>query len=82
MVVFGGAKGGGGLVSDDLYMLDARHGEDLAHWMTIPVLGNTPGRRYGHSMVYIKPHLVIFGGNQGSGPENDLWTLNTEVTPF
>ena len=82
MVVFGGAKGGGGLVCDDLYMLDARHGEDLAHWMTIPVLGNTPGRRYGHSMVYIKPNLVIFGGNQGSGPENDLWTLNTEVTPF
>ena len=82
MVIFGGAKGGGGLVSDDLYMLDARNGEDLAHWMTIPVIGKTPGRRYGHTMVYIKPHIVVFGGNTGSGPVNDLWTLDTEVTPF
>jgi len=39
MIVFGGAKGGGGLASDDLYMLDTRNGEDSAHWMTIPVMG-------------------------------------------
>ena len=30
MVVYGGATGGGGFASDDLYLLDMRHGEDIA----------------------------------------------------
>jgi len=30
MVIYGGATGGGGLVPDDLYLLDIRAGEDKA----------------------------------------------------
>jgi hypothetical protein len=27
---------------------------------------NTPGQRYGHTMVYSKPYLIVFGGNTGN----------------
>lgn len=63
-------------------MLDLNSGEDKATWMTIPIVGSTPGRRYGHSMVFIKPFLVVFGGNTGSEPVNDTWSLNLEKAPY
>lgn len=62
MVVYGGATGGGGVAPDDLYFLDLRNGEDQAQWIIVPVVGTTPGRRYGHSLVYTKPYLLVFGG--------------------
>lgn len=78
MVVYGGATGGtysiilllninigGSLASDDLYLLDMRNGEELAQWMIVPVVGSTPGRRYGHTIIFSKPHLLVFGGNTG-----------------
>jgi protein phosphatase len=55
MVVYGGASGGGSLASDDLYLLDMRNGEEVAQWMIVPVVGATPGRRYGHSIIFLKP---------------------------
>jgi len=80
MVVYGGATGGnnllefnwsltfsigGSLASDDLYLLDMRNGEENAQWMIVPVVGSTPGRRYGHTIIFSKPHLLVFGGNTG-----------------
>ena len=56
---------GGGLASDDLYLLDLKEGEEKAAWNIVPVVGPTPGRRYGHILVYAKPFLVVFGGNTG-----------------
>lgn len=50
--------------------------------MVVPVVGSTPGRRYGHSLIYVKPHLLVFGGNTGSEPVNDVWCLNVEKAPF
>jgi protein phosphatase len=82
MVVFGGAIGAGGLADDNLYALDLRNGEDLATWMPINVVGNTPGRRYGHVMVYYKPFLLVHGGNTGSEPTNDVWTINLDKAPY
>lgn len=82
MVVYGGATGGGSLASDDLYLLDLRNGDDKASWMIVPIVGSTPGRRYGHVIVYSKPHLLVFGGNTGSEPVNDVWCLNVERAPF
>jgi hypothetical protein len=38
--------------------------------------------RYGHSMTYNRPHLVLFGGNTGSEAVNDVWILNVEKNPF
>lgn len=82
MVVYGGATGGGSLASDDLFLLDMRNGEDDATWMIVPVVGSTPGRRYGHTIVFSKPHLLVFGGNTGSEPVNDVWCLSVEKAPF
>ena len=73
---------GGGLVPDDLYLLDIRQGEDKAQWIMVPVVGTTPGRRYGHSLVFCKPYLLVFGGNTGNEPVNDVWCLNVERAPF
>eukprot|EP01017_Pseudomicrothorax_dubius_P030214 TRINITY_DN3749_c0_g1_i5.p1 TRINITY_DN3749_c0_g1~~TRINITY_DN3749_c0_g1_i5.p1 ORF type:complete len:749 (+),score=142.71 TRINITY_DN3749_c0_g1_i5:79-2325(+) len=82
MVVFGGATGGGGLANDDLYMFDLREGETNARWLTVPVVGSTPGKRYGHSLTFAKPYLVLFGGNTGNEPVNDSWILNVERSPY
>ena len=51
---------GGSLASDDLYLLDMRNGEEMAQWMIVPVVGSTPGRRYGHTIIFSKPHLLVF----------------------
>jgi protein phosphatase len=84
MVVYGGATGGGALSSDDLYLLDVRSIEKDGKfsWMTIPVQGATPGKRYGHSMVYSRPLLILFGGNNGQTALGDVWTLDVEKSPF
>jgi len=82
MVIYGGATGGGSLASDDLFLLDLRNGENNASWMVVPVIGTTPGRRYGHTIVFSKPHLLVFGGNTGSETVNDVWCLNVEKSPF
>ena len=82
VVVYGGATGGGSLASDDLYLLDLRNGEAEATWMIVPVIGTTPGRRYGHTIVFSKPHLLVFGGNTGSEAVNDVWVLHVERAPF
>ena len=72
---------------DDLWFLDIKNNED-ASWMQVPIEGATPGPRYGHSMVYILPVLVLFGGSS-SGNQNqrneimsDVWVFATDKTPF
>ncbi len=76
------ARLGGSLASDDLFLLDLKNGEEAAQWVVVPVVGSTPGRRYGHTLVYSKPNLVVFGGNNGTETVNDAWTLNIEKSPF
>ncbi|OII78373.1 serine threonine protein phosphatase [Cryptosporidium andersoni] len=82
LVIYGGATGGGSLSSDELYLLDLRK-EPHYSWMSVPICGGrTPGRRYGHSMVYSKPNLIVFGGNDGQRTLNDVWFMNVEESPF
>ena len=50
--------------------------------MIVPVVGNTPGRRYGHTIVFSKPYLLTFGGNTGTEAVNDVWCLNVDKAPF
>jgi hypothetical protein len=50
--------------------------------MIVPVVGKTPGRRYGHSIVFSKPYLLVFAGNTGTEPVNDVWCLNVDKAPF
>ena len=82
VAIYGGATGGGRVATDGLHLLDLRHGERQAEWMTVPVVGATPGRRYGHSMGYSKPYLLVFGGSAEKEPLNDVWCLDVKKSPF
>jgi protein phosphatase len=70
------------LASDELFHFDLKNGEDEASWNIIPTIGKTPGKRYGHTLCYIKPYIVIFGGNTGTQPSNDVWIITLENSPF
>lgn len=59
-----------------------KNGEDEAIWNTIPITGKSPGMRYGHTMCYMKPYIVVFGGNTGNHPTNDVWIISLEKSPF
>ena len=80
MVVYGGATGGRSLAADDIYLLDIREQEGA--WGVLSVVGQTPGRRYGHTLSFLRPHLVLFGGNTGNEPTSDTWCVNIERTPL
>jgi protein phosphatase len=77
-VIFGGAIASGGLAPDTLNLLDLSGGEDSCKWIALPSSGNSPGKRYGHTMCYLKPYLVVFGGNVGNKITNDLWLINID----
>ena len=82
MVVYGGATGSGGMAPDELYLLDLKNGDHQAEWILVQVKGTTPGRRYGHSLVFLKPYLILFGGNYGNEVVNDVWIFNSETQPL
>jgi len=92
MVVYGGAVGGierlcntfigGTFAPEDLYLLNMAKGEASASWIVIKTDGQSPGKRYGHTISYIRPYLVVFGGHTPAGPANDTWVLLIEQTPF
>ncbi|CAD7933823.1 unnamed protein product [Amoebophrya sp. A25] len=81
LVIYGGATGGGALVPDELHVLDFKGGGNSA-WMPVPVTGGTPGKRYGHTMVFNKPLLIVCGGSVSNKIECDIWILDVEHSPF
>lgn len=80
IVIFSGATGGGQLATDELFLLDIK--TEPGVWTLIQTIGRTPGKRYGHSITYSRPYLVIFGGNTGTEAVSDVWILNVEKNPF
>ena len=38
--------------------------------------GPTPGKRYGHSLVYYKPFFILFGGVTGS---DNHYSINSDT---
>lgn len=83
MVVYGGAASGSqNFLRDELYLLDLRKEPSWKVIDTGQSRGNTPGQRYGHTMIFNKPYLIIFGGNSGNKAENDVWLLNIMRGPF
>lgn len=73
---------GGECASDELFLLNLSKGEINASWILIETEGPTPGGRYGHSISYTKPYIVIFGGYFKGQPVNDTWILSIEDMPF
>lgn len=79
IVIYGGASKQG-LASDQLFILDIKGGVGI--WNIASIKHKTPGKRYGHSLVYLLPHLVVFGGNDQTRVLNDLWILNVQKKPL
>ena len=74
------AIGGNSQASDDLYLLVKRRKEGSMD--DCACRRKTPGKRYGHTIIFSKPYLLVFGGNTGTEPINDVWCLNVDKAPF
>jgi protein phosphatase len=57
-------------------MLDMQNGEENCKWIILNTKGVGPGKRYGHSLCYYKPYIILFGGNAGNRLTNQTWILN------
>ena len=65
-----------------MYLLKLASNEINGKWVKVPVGGNKPDPRYGHSMVFFKPYILVVGGNIGNDPSNDVWMLSIDKSPF
>lgn len=50
---------------------------DKAVWTEVEVVGEIPKERYGHTLTFTNPFLILFGGNTEKQAVNDVWCLNT-----
>lgn len=73
-MMFGGALVGGKIAQEQLFDLKVQ--DEKAVWTEVKVNGDKPGPRYGHSLTFAKPNLILFGGSNGSETMNDTWCLN------
>lgn len=74
--MYGGSIGYGQLASEELYYLDLKAGEEEACWTALNTSGKSPGKRYGHTLCCISPNIIVFGGNTGSAPSNEVYIIN------
>lgn len=89
MIIHGGStksntpKIGGELANDDLYFFDLKNGEEEAQWSLLNTQGKSPGKRYGHTICLISSYtVVLFGGNTGVSPSNDVFIITLQSEPF
>ena len=78
MMIYGGSTKNGGLAEDEIWLLYLNEGkEGEGEWKKHPMNNSlSPGPRYGHSLNYIKPYFVLFGGNFNPSLSNDVWIVN------
>ena len=76
MLIYGGSNSSG-LVDDKLWMLHLSD-QNEGMWSEVRVVGPTPGPRYGHSLSFLNPYFVLFGGNFNPNLNNDVWIINTK----
>jgi len=73
---------GGGVSSNELFLFNIPREEKSASWIKIDTEGPGPEGRYGHSLSYTSPYIVLFGGYCKKEPSNDTWVLSIEEMPF
>lgn len=81
-MIFGGAYSNGNLVDNDLYLLKLMGQDGNGKWIKVPIKGQKPKSRYGHTMSFIKPYIILIGGTIGQDPSNEVWILSIEQSPF
>ena len=79
MVIYGGSNSSG-LADDKLWMLHLSEQNDGV-WSEVQTIGQTPGQRYGHSLIFLNPYFVLFGGNFNPNLSNEVWIINTKNNP-
>ena len=77
MAIYGGSIANGGLAEDilNIFKLNLEN-ENEGEWSQINSEGARPGQRYGHSLNYLEPFIVLFGGNLNPQLMNDIWVMN------
>lgn len=77
MMIYGGSTSNGGLADDQIWLLYLHEGnENEGEWKEYPTIGQTPGPRYGHSLIYMDPYFILFGGNFNPNLSNDVWIID------
>lgn len=77
LVIHGGSIGNSNLAEDELWELDlSKKVNNYYTWKYIKTYGTSPGKRYGHSLSYMYPYLVLLGGNLNVQLSNDLWIID------
>ena len=71
--IFGGIESNAELSESYLYILDMSPGLTESIWYKMKNKGITPCKRYGHNLIYNKPYLILFGGNNGKKELNDIY---------
>ena len=79
MAIYGGSNSTG-LADDKLWVLHLS-GQNEGVWSEIRVVGQTPGQRYGHSLAFVIPFFVLFGGNFNPNLSNEIWIINIKNNP-
>lgn len=80
LVIFGGAHSHGQLVDNDLYLLKIN--DSICKYIRVPIESEKPLARYGHTMVFTKPYILLIGGNVANEPSNEVWCLSIDNSPF
>ena len=81
MIIHGGSVGGQGLAEDELWVFQLRKdNEDFGFWKKILTYGKSPGKRYGHTLSYLNPIFILFGGSCNYQLLNDVWVIDIKNT--
>lgn len=62
--------------NDELWLFDFKFKDEESTWNIIPTIGKSPGKRYGHTLAYMKPYFVLLGGNLNPELSNDVWIID------
>ena len=79
LVVFGGyvcPTGGDWQLTNEMYSLDLTSSQ----WTRLPVAGEAPTPRYGHSAVLWRDQLLIFGGWTDGPNVNETWSFDLRAS--
>ena len=82
IMMFGGALVGGSIAKEQLYHMQIKESTLQASWSEVKTGPEKPKARYGHSLVFARPTLVLFGGSTGTETLNDVWLLNLTAKAF
>ncbi|MCQ2819399.1 MAG: metallophosphoesterase [archaeon] len=84
LVIHGGSIGSSNLAEDELWLLNLNKNNrntktNQFKWSIVNTMGRTPGKRYGHTLCYMKPYLILLGGNLNTQLSNEVWIIDINI---